>query len=161
MQPRSLGRRLALQYLYMADLNGFEGLEPPRAFLRERGEQSGDEDARETGGHTGADAFAEALIGRVLARRETIDRLLAGAAEHWDLARVAPVERNVLRIACAELMERTAPPKAILNEAVRLAKKFGGRRSGAFVNGLLDRIHHTDLPAAERAGGESEGDPLP
>ncbi len=148
MRPRSLGRRLALQYLYMADLNGFGDVESPRAFLLEHG-------ARPE-----ANAFAQDLVARVLARRETVDRLLAEAAEHWDLARVAPVERNVLRIACVELMEGSVPPKAVLNEAVSLAKKFGGRDSGGFVNGLLDRIYHQRL-AAGTTDDEREGDPAP
>jgi len=70
-----------------------------------------------------------------------IDRRIAETVEHWSLERVAPVERNILRIAVYELMWRDdVPSKVVVNEAIDIAKKFADEQSGKFVNGVLDKI---------------------
>jgi N utilization substance protein B len=70
-----------------------------------------------------------------------IDRLIATSATHWNLARIAPVERNILRLAAHELLHRhDIPEKVAINEAIELAKLYGSQESGAFVNGILDQI---------------------
>ncbi len=134
MRPRTLARRLALQYLYMVDVGGRERVEPVAAFLDEHTDR---EEAR---------AFAAELVDSVLSHREHLDQCIVAATEHWDLNRIAPVERNVLRIGCTELRSGNVPPKVALDEAVELGKRFGGRDSGGFVNGILERIR-ADLPA--------------
>jgi N utilization substance protein B len=66
---------------------------------------------------------------------------VAGHATHWSLARIAPVERNILRLAAYELLYRhDIPEKVAINEAIELAKLYGSEESGAFVNGILDQI---------------------
>jgi N utilization substance protein B len=85
---------------------------------------------------------AEALAEGVVASLDAIDRLAATAAENWRLARIAMVERNILRLGIHELLRRDpgAPPKVVIDEAVQLAHWFGGARAPAFVNGVLDRV---------------------
>lgn len=87
-------------------------------------------------------AFASRLAAGVLARREELDRCIAQAAHHWSLERMAPVDRAILRVGAFELLFGDAPPRVAINEAVELAKRFGGADSGSFVNGILDRLMH-------------------
>ena len=128
IRPRSLARRLALQYCFMCDLNNEWQTALLREFLDEHGET---EEAKE---------FARSLIARVLELRPRIDELLQQSADNWRLGRIAGVERNLLRVACAELLEKANPPAVIISEAVSLAKKFGSKDSARFVNGILDRV---------------------
>lgn len=72
-----------------------------------------------------------------------VDRQLQETSSNWKLGRMAATDRNILRLATYELLRATAPHKVILNEAIELAKKFGTAESGAFVNGLLDRLART------------------
>ncbi len=86
-------------------------------------------------------AFADGLVRGTLERGPEIDRLIAANAAHWSLARIAPVERNILRLAAYELLHRhDIPEKVAINEAIELAKLYGSQESGAFVNGILDQI---------------------
>jgi N utilization substance protein B len=86
-------------------------------------------------------AFADSLVRGTLEHTTEIDRLIAANAAHWSLARIAPVERNILRLAAHELLHRhDIPEKVVLNEAIELAKLYGSQESGAFVNGILDQI---------------------
>jgi len=81
-------------------------------------------------------AMAEAAVGA----RARLDAALERAADRWRIERLAVVDRNVLRLACLELDAGETPPKVVIDEAVRLARWFGGPRSPAFVNGILDRV---------------------
>jgi N utilization substance protein B len=85
--------------------------------------------------------FAEHLVRGVTGEKEHIDELIRAGSEHWRLERMAAVDRNVLRLALFELLDEPETPAAvILDEAVELAKFFGGEESGAFVNGVADGI---------------------
>ena len=71
-----------------------------------------------------------------------IDQIISQFAEHWDLERMAVVDRNILRLAVYELLwPDDVPPKVAINEAIEIAKKFGTKESSRFINGVLDRIH--------------------
>lgn len=95
-------------------------------------------------GHPAAEIEnAERLAGNVLAEAPELDREVAGAIEHWRLDRLGVVERNILRLAIYELRSEAVPPKVAINEAIQLARWFGGPKSAAFVNGVLDRVAHT------------------
>jgi N utilization substance protein B len=72
--------------------------------------------------------------------RAQIDEILARHARHWDLHRLALVDRNVLRLAGHELLEGKAPPKVVIAEAVHLVKEFSSAESPRFVNGVLDAV---------------------
>jgi N utilization substance protein B len=81
-----------------------------------------------------------ALAVGVLDKRETLDEELAAGSKNWGVGRMGALDRIILRTAVFELKETETPPKVILNEAVELAKKYGGDQSGAFVNGVLDGL---------------------
>ena len=87
-----------------------------------------------------ADYYAEAVRG-VWERIEEIDALIGEAAEHWRVGRMTLVDRNILRLGAYELSLGSDIPFAVaINEAVELGKRFGAEESGAFINGILDRI---------------------
>lgn len=86
--------------------------------------------------------FCQRLIEGVCRNRSEIDQLIEENSENWTLKRMAVVDRNILRLATFELLHcPDIPFKATLNEAIELAKKFGADDSGAFINGILDKIH--------------------
>jgi len=101
--------------------------------------------------------YAKLLVDAALSKREAIDALIAGKAIHWELRRMAAVDRNVLRMATAELMsfQKDVPYKVVIDEAVELAKIYGTDDSGKFVNGILDSIRK-ELYKKEGAGGGEE-----
>jgi N utilization substance protein B len=86
-------------------------------------------------------SFAEALVRGVADKTAELDQIIQANAAHWSLARIAPVERNILRLAAYELLYRDdIPERVAINEAIELAKLYGSEESGAFVNGILDQI---------------------
>ena len=129
MRKQTAGRVLAVQALYQLDFRGDAFLKAMDDFLRDSAK---DDDVR---------AFAEGLIRGCVDNKDELDAQIAAAAEHWDVARMAIVDRSILRVGTYELLHRPdVPPKVVIDEAVRLAKRFSTAESGAFVNGLLDRI---------------------
>ena len=93
--------------------------------------------------------FADELVRGVQSERPQIDALIQTSSTHWKLERMARVDRNILRLAVYEILRRAdVPVRVTLNEAVELGKKYGSEESSAFVNGVLDRIAHMDLPNA-------------
>lgn len=94
----------------------------------------------------GARAFAKELIAGVTQHRTSLDDLLSVHAKNWRLARMATVDRNVLRLAVFELLHSTTPAPVVIDEAVELARRFGGEKSPAFVNGILDAVAHAVRP---------------
>ena len=128
-RPETKARARALQLLYAWELSGRPSIDTVVTRL-----------SRSYGGiPTGYDRGAE-LAARAVAGQEEYDTRLARVAEHWRLERVGVIERNILRLAMAELDEGTTPPRVILDEAVKLAHWFGGGKSPAFVNGVLDTV---------------------
>ncbi|MEM7494708.1 MAG: transcription antitermination factor NusB [Myxococcota bacterium] len=89
------------------------------------------------------DAYALRLVRGVAAHLPQIDETLAGISHGWKLARMAVVDRNILRIAAYELLfESSLPPAVVMNEAVEVARRYGAQQSPAFVNGVLDALAH-------------------
>jgi len=77
----------------------------------------------------------------VVARREELDELIRKASQNWRLERIGALERCLLRLGCWELLARPEiPARATINEAVEIARRYGGEESPAFVNGILDRV---------------------
>ncbi len=149
MRPRSIGRRLALQYLFMADMNQYIGVESPGDFFRTQRNAArdtapeGSDEAffdRDDPHQDEAEAFAFTLIREVEKHKDSIDASIEAAAKNWSIPRMGVIERNVIRIAAAELRLNTSPRGVIMDEAVELAKRFGDKESGAFVNGIADRL---------------------
>lgn len=79
-------------------------------------------------------ALVESAVGKVV----ELDARISALAHRWRLERIGSVERAILRLALAELDEGKTPPRVVLDEAIRLARWFGGPKAPAFVNGLLD-----------------------
>ena len=88
----------------------------------------------------GARAFAKELVLGVVERRKELDADIAEHAANWRVERMAAVDRNVLRLAAFELRHADTPTAVVIDEAVELARRFGGERSPAFVNGVLDAL---------------------
>jgi N utilization substance protein B len=85
--------------------------------------------------------FAESLVAGVSRHCRGIDRILAAWSENWRLERMAVVDRNVLRMAVYEMVFIADTPAAVvIDEAIEVAKRFGGGESGAFINGILDAV---------------------
>ncbi|HEV3265661.1 MAG TPA: transcription antitermination factor NusB [Acidimicrobiales bacterium] len=121
--PRHQARERALSLMYEAELKG----DSPSVIL----------DALPVP----PDPYTAALLQMVEARNEEIDELIGSAAIGWDLDRMAVVDRNVLRLAVAELLGSAEVPTAvILNEAVELASGYSTDDSGRFVNGVLSTL---------------------
>ena len=84
--------------------------------------------------------LAEGIVRGVAKHRRAIDETIERVSLHWRLDRMAKVDRNVLRLAVYELLETDVPVKVVINEAIELGKKYGSESSGAFVNGVLDKV---------------------
>src|SRR3989339_1527689 len=90
------------------------------------------------------DTFAFSLIEQVLKKRATVDEIIEKAAPDWPIDRISIIDRNILRIGLTELLfgdRKEVPPKVAINEAIELAKTFGGENSGKFVNGVLGAVY--------------------
>jgi N utilization substance protein B len=101
----------------------------------------------------GARRFADDLVRGTVARLDEIDPIIAAAAEHWRLSRMAVLDRLILRLAVYEfLAARDTPPRVVINEALELAKIFSADESVGFINGVLDGILRR-LQAGAGGGG--------
>ena len=129
MGARTTARETALQMLFAIDATGGDVDQAISDFWREL---PGDAEGRE---------YADALVRGVKADAEKLDERIRAASQNWRLERMARIDRNALRLGAFELLTRSDVPRAvILDEAVELAKRFGGEESSKFVNGVLDRI---------------------
>ena len=121
--PRHQQRERALSLLYEAELKG----EPPLEVL--------------AGLPVPPDPYVRTLVERAVATREEAERRMAAASEGWPLERMAVIDRIVMRMAVAELLDPEGPPPAVvIDEAVELAKVYSTGESGRFVNGILATI---------------------
>lgn len=135
MASRHLARSIAMQVLYEWDFRGKDDAVLPVVVQRNLKEFGpGLEDA----------SFVSELVSGALAKRERIDAIIQKVAPEWPIEQIAMVDRNVLRIGIYELLysdHSAVPPKVAINEAIELAKSFGGETSGRFVNGVLGTIY--------------------
>ncbi len=93
--------------------------------------------------------FNEKLIKGIARKIVDIDQNISKFATNWQLKRMAVIDRNILRIGTFEILfAEKIPPKVAINEAVELAKKYGDTDSSKFVNGILDKIHKSNLPSS-------------
>lgn len=91
--------------------------------------------------------FAYALLEGVLRHEEEINKVIEEKAPEWPLPKIAPLDRAILRIGIYELLfAEDIPPLVAINEAVELAKEFGGDNSSKFINGVLSTILHEIEP---------------
>jgi N utilization substance protein B len=135
MANRHLARSVVLQTLFEWDAVRAPEKEAKAMLVR---------NAEEFGGKDLDRSFMESLLSGILAKQEDIDLVITKAAPEWPLERIAPVDRNILRLGLFELLfaDRTqVPAKVAINEAIELAKTFGGDSSGRFVNGVLGAVY--------------------
>ncbi|MHC5108514.1 MAG: transcription antitermination factor NusB [Planctomycetota bacterium] len=85
-------------------------------------------------------AIATELLQGFWSHQVDIDARISDASEHWSLQRMSTVDRNTMRTAVSELMVRKTPPKVVIDEAIEIAREYGGKDSPRFVNGVLDSI---------------------
>jgi transcription antitermination protein NusB len=84
--------------------------------------------------------LAGEIVGLVSSKGAEIDQTLADVTTNWRLDRIGAIERSVLRLAAAELARGVTPPRVVIQEAIRLAERYGSAKSAAFVNGVLDAL---------------------
>lgn len=120
-------RVVALQVLFSNDLN--PGQMMPEDMIRER-VKNDPEQVR----------YAHRLIEGVTIRMKELDEQIEAVLENWKFSRLAETDKNVLRIGTYELMNVKEPVAVLINEAIEIAKEYGDKKSGGFVNGVLDKI---------------------
>ena len=141
MSNRHLARTIAMQTLYQWDFNGkpMERVAEIMAFCK-----------GEFAPNFEDEGFIKELVEGVLSRVAEIDGIITAFAPEWPVETITVVDRNVLRIGVYELkFSQSVPSKVAINEAIELAKGFGGEASGRFVNGVLGAIFKDMLAKGE------------
>jgi len=145
MGRRRQAREIALQTLYIIDTSKTPEAE---AFaIVNRREPVDDEKTLE---------FAKELVSGALAQKPALDALIEGAAQNWALARMAAVDRNVLRLSSYELLNRPETPvNVVIDEAIEIVRKFSTEDSTRFINGILDKLkeHRQGHEREQKSGG--------
>lgn len=135
MANRHLSRSIVLQSLFEWDLNNLE-----KKAVQEVMNRNVDEFAANK-----IDApFMEKLLDGVMAKKPELDLVIEKAAPEWPIDRISPVDRNILRLGLFELLfadRGEVPAKVAINEAIELAKQFGGDNSSRFINGVLGAVY--------------------
>ena len=149
MRKRTRSREFALQILYEIDLAQPDLTEAFEDFWLDRTDitLSNDEKLALENDKKDPDVreYTEALVSGTLGKLAAIDATIEKFAEHWDLKRMAIVDRNILRLASYEMLFlNEIPVKVAINEAVELAQRYGESDSSKFVNGILDKIAKTE-----------------
>ena len=149
MRRRTRSREFALQVLYEIDISRGELIEAFEDFWLDRSDLalSNDEKAAIELDKKDVEVrqYTELLVYGTVEKLVEIDAVIEKFAEHWNIKRMACVDRNILRLATYELMHVSdIPVKVAINEAVELAKRYGEADSSKFVNGILDKIAKTE-----------------
>jgi len=127
MRIETRGRARALQALYAWDMRAGQDL--TRVAVRVWDDLAVSPEERK---------FAGGIVRTVASAHAELDAALMAVTENWRLERIGAIERSVLRLGAAELKSGEAPPRVVIQEAVRLAERFGSAASARFVNGVLD-----------------------
>lgn len=128
-KDRSLSREMALQILFQWEFSKTLDFQQSLQLYEENFSL-----------HPSSLEYARQLLNGIIENKEALDSLVSKYATHWHIDRLSLVDKNVMRIALYELKYLNFNPRIAINEAVNLAKKYGTQDSGAFVNGVLDRI---------------------
>lgn len=134
MASRHLSRSIAMQSLYEWDFGGKKG----------DLEEIVTKNIKEFGPGLEDTSLVWQIITGVVKHLFSIDKIIAKAAPEWPIDQITIVDRNILRIGLYELLyanKEEVPPKVAINEAIELAKSFGGESSGKFVNGVLGTVY--------------------
>jgi N utilization substance protein B len=150
---RHLGRIVAMQTLYEYDFRGSNVADLDLAPILERNLDEFRDSIEDTD-------FVKDVVDGTRQHQEQIDAIIAPAAPEWPVEQIAKIDKIILRIGVYELMvKQEVPPKVAINEAVELAKTFGGENSSKFVNGVLGTIYrNSDLyePEEESPAGSAK-----
>lgn len=132
MPSRHLGRVVAMQTLYQWDFNNAKGnIDEILKF-----------DLKEFAPDMTGDNFPKKIVEGVINNQKEIDQLISKYATEWPLDKITIIDRNILRIGIYELkFDSEIPAKVAINEAIEIAKSFGGESSGKFINGVLGAIY--------------------
>ena len=142
MSNRHLSRTLALQALYQWDFHGKKEEELPEIIAYDK-----QEFAPEFDDH----GFINDLVKGIINNLEKLDNYITKNAPDWPIDQITTIDRNVLRIGLYELLfNKKIPGKVAINEAIELAKTFGGESSGKFVNGVLGAIYKKNKEEIEK-----------
>ena len=156
MSNRHLARTIAMQTLFSWDFNGKQEKD-----LDDLIEQNFKQFAPKFNDH----GFVKCIINGVIKNEAEIDNYITKYATEWPLDQITIVDRNILRIGVYELIfDADIPAKVAINEAIEIAKTFGGESSGKFVNGVLGAIYKdvaasikkTEKPARPEGGPQAE-----
>ena len=134
MANRHLARSTVLQTLYEWDFSG-QKLSPDEILRR---------DVSEFAPGVKSDGFMKNLLEGVISKQKDLDNVITKAAPEWPIEKISVMDRNILRLGLYELLfadREQVPPKVAINEAIELAKKFGGETSGKFINGVLGAVY--------------------
>ncbi len=155
MASRHLSRSVAMQSLYEWDFKGKKNEMLPEIV---------EHNIKEFAPGVEETEFIRDLVNGVIDKIDKIDKIIEKAAPQWPINQIAMVDRAVLRLGIYELLfgkRNEVPPKVAINEAIELAKSFGGDASGKFVNGVLGTIYREigepgkdDAPAKKTAEGQ-------
>lgn len=156
MANRHLSRSVVMQTLFEWDFGG-------RLAHKEDIEEMLLRNTEEFAPGMGDTSFIKSLVENILEKRETLDGILTKAAPDWPIEKISIVDRNILRIGLYELLfvdKVEVPAKVAINEAIELAKTFGGENSGKFVNGVLGAVYKemgepgkNDVPRKKKVPG--------
>lgn len=135
-----------MQMLYLIDVNPDAPLEQIQQSIRD---ELSSVDLSE---------FAEKLVAGVRTHLSELDQLIEGVAENWRIERMAPTDRNVMRLAVFEMIHLNTPSAVAINEAVELAREFGSENSAAFVNGIVDRLTPEVLDSASSSRSDESAE---
>lgn len=159
MSSRHLARSIALQSLYEWDFRKKNQAELKKIINR---------NIKELGADSEDIQFIRSLVDGILKYQSKIDKIIEKAAPEWPLEQITIVDRNVLRIGLYELLfgdRKEVPPKVAINEAIELAKTYGGESSGKFINGVLGTIYREigepgkdDKPKKDKKSQEKPND---
>ena len=148
MSNRHLARTIALQTLFAWDFNGKKdnNLEALIADNFANFAPNFDD-----GG------FVKDLVAGVVANYSKVDKYIIKYATEWPLDQITTIDRNILRLGIYELLYTAVPPRVVINEAIEVAKSFGGDASGKFVNGVLGALYN-DEPKIQKRDNKEEAD---
>lgn len=148
MANRHLSRSIVLQTLFEWDFKleqvGQKKEKAGGEWPKEKANQSLSRNLKEFAPGLKDSAFVFSLFQKVIEKRPVVDAIIEKAAPDWPLDKISAVDRNILRIGLTELLfgdRKEVPPKVAINEAIELAKTFGGENSSKFVNGVLGAVY--------------------
>lgn len=148
MTTRRRAREVSLQVLYEEDINPLREHSVADQFVSKRLLQN-----------KPLVTFALELLYGVRNHRTEIDQVLSKHAANWSLKRMTTIDRNILRISAYEILFGDVPGRVSINEAIELAKRYGSRNSGQFVNGILDRILKEHQKSSETSDTSEDASP--